>query len=252
MTVIKSRQNQVFKDLKQVGKKGQFKDSFIAEGLRLVETVIASGIQSEALVLEEGFSEAEALFNKIEDVIVLSKDLFAQVSDTSTPQGVLLIAKKPESGDFSSVKDATRVMVLDRVQDPGNVGTLIRLAAGLGFSAVLLIEGSANPYEAKTMRSAMGATFQVPLVIDLSFQSAYNWLKVNGFRICVADMGGQDLALTKFTEKSAIVLGNEGNGISDSFRESADEIVSIPLANDVESLNVAAAGAIIAYQMIKE
>ncbi len=257
MTVIRSRQNAVYKELKQIGKKAAFVDSFAAEGLRLVKTVLDSAVQAEALVISESFSQSHA--GELDDLasgpaadvarIYLSDDLFLTLAGTATPQGILLVGKKPPEADFSVIKGSSHVLVLDRVQDPGNVGTLIRLAAALDFSAVILLQGSADPFEAKTLRSAMGATFLVPLVRNASGAKMIEWLKQEGIMLYAADMNGTALEHLSFPKRAALVLGNEGNGLCPEIREAADEIVSIGLANGVESLNVSIAGAIIAYEM---
>lgn len=257
MTIIRSSQNPVFKELKLLGKKGSYADSFLAEGGRLIDTVLRSGLSARLLVLSESYIQKneEPLTNILDrlgdDVahICLGDDLFKQLSATVSPQGILVVFQRPLSADFSVIGQADSVLVLDRVQDPGNVGTLLRLAAGLGFSAVILLKGCADPYEAKTLRSAMGATFQIPVVIQALWSETVAWLQKHKFRIYAADMNGTDLGECRFAGSTALVLGNEGNGLSREVRNDADEIVSISLLNGVESLNVAVAGAIIAYEI---
>lgn len=256
--VIRSKQNQLIKDLKQIGKKGPYKRAFVAEGLRLVEPVLASGMRVVAAVFGEGFAEKNeevllSLDQRLEGCLpffVLGDDLFVEVADTVTPQGILLLVERRETADFTALGDGARMlMVLDRVQDPGNVGTLVRTAAGLGVDGILAIEGTADPYEAKTVRSAMGASLHIPIVLGLSIAEAYGWLKEHGFTIWAADMDGSDLSDCEFTAPLALVLGNEGRGLSEEARNGVDRVVRIPLSESVESLNVAIAGGIIAYQM---
>lgn len=257
-TVIRSKKNERYKDLKQLGKKGPYQHCFPAEGVRLIDSVFSSGLKVEACIVAEAFiTEQPVLFNRVTEhlddaeLIVLSADLFKDIADTVSPQGILLLVRKPQKADFS-VLDGTipkTVLVLDRVQDPGNVGTLIRMAAGIGIEACFAIEGTADPFESKTIRSAMGATMHLPLVIGLQIEEAYRWLHDRQFTIWAADMDGEVLDACPFEAPLALVLGNEGQGLSDAASQAADRIVSIPLSNDVESLNVAVAGSIIAYQI---
>lgn len=257
MIVIRSRQNAQYKALKLISKKGPYKDHFLVEGLRLCESVIQSKLQPVIALFSESFVSrqedaqqaiAYPLVPGIEHV-VLADDLFKQLTHTDTPQGIGLLVPRPKDVDCSFLGDAKSVIVLDRVQDPGNVGTLIRLAAALDFSAVVLLQGTADPFDSKTLRSAMGATFQIPLVNGCEWADCDAWLRQRSIKRFAADLGGQTLDQVTFEEPFALVLGNEGNGIRAVIREQCDERISIPLSKGVESLNVAIAGAIIAYQM---
>lgn len=260
LLVIRSKQNAVFKALMQTGKKGLYESSFMAEGLRLVTTVLEQGVSAELLLVSERFAEKQAedlselreLCPDAIETVCFADDLFNRLAGTKTPQGVILVARRPEPADFTRLRGSKRLMVLDRVQDPGNVGTLIRLAAALAFDGLILLRGSADPYDEKVLRSTMGTGFKLGLVTDVSWAEASVWLREAGFTIYVADMGGTAASKTSFRKQAALVLGNEGNGVSEDVLADADQVVSIPLAAGVESLNVAIAGAIISYEMQRE
>lgn len=256
--LIRSKQNQEIKDLKQMGKKGPYKRAFITEGLRMLEPVLTSGMELRLAIFSETFANEnerliEDLDQRLDPVLpfrILGDDLFRELADTVNPQGLILVLDRRPAADFSVLaKNARMILVLDRVQDPGNVGTLIRTAAGLGLDGIIAIESTADPYEAKTVRSAMGASLHIPIVTAVTTEEALSFLRERSFTIWAADMTGQDLSTATFQAPLALVLGNEGNGLSEQMRAAVDQVVSIPLADTVESLNVAIAGGIIAYQM---
>ena len=170
-------------------------------------------------------------------------------ADTETPQGVLAVAEIPRRalGDLAAA-DGDVVLLLDAVQDPGNFGTLVRTAEALGAAAVVSLPGTVDAWNPKAVRAAMGSSFRVPLV-DAGWDEAEPWLRAAGFRLLAA--AGEGAPLGERPARAALVLGNEGAGVGDETRRRADALVGIPLRGRAESLNVAAAGAILLHELLR-
>ena len=178
-------------------------------------------------------------------VTVVSDAVFKCMSDEVTPQGSLAVLEIPKSGAISSL---SRCLLLDRVQDPGNVGTIMRLAAACGIKDVLLID-SADPYSPKAVRSSMSGIYRVN-VYKVSEEEALTFTAKNGVTLICADMDGESLFEFEAPEKFCLCVGNEGNGISDNILKNANNIISIPMESGVESLNVSVATGVTLYTLL--
>jgi RNA methyltransferase, TrmH family len=175
--------------------------------------------------------------------------VFAAMSPVRTPSGLIAIAtRRPASAsDVCSVSDALVLVAID-VQDPGNVGALVRTAEAGGMSGMFVTGASANPFSWKAIRGSMGSTLRLPVVGDVPTASVMTCLKSGGIRsIAAVPRGGQDPDAIDWRGKVALIVGGEGAGLPDSVTSNCDALVSIPMAARVESLNVAAAGAILIY-----
>lgn len=175
----------------------------------------------------------------------------AALAATRTPQGVLLAAalRPARLAELEPPEDAVAVL-LDAIQDPGNVGTLVRTAHALGAYAVLALTGTADPFGPKAARAAAGALFHLP-VPATSWEAARDWLRRHGFEVWGADAGGEPWPRGRARPpRVALALGNEGAGLSEAVRSACDRIVSVPIAAGAESLNAAAAGAILLDRLL--
>lgn len=166
----------------------------------------------------------------------------AEFADTVTPQGLLLVVEIPRAG-LADVA-AARLVVLDAVQDPGNVGTLIRAAEALGAAGVALLPGTADPWNPKVVRAAAGSSFRIP-VFDTSIEELAEWCRARSVPLLAAAAGGTPAPRSAAARDAALVLGNEGAGVSDEVLALADAIVGVPQRGRADSLNVALAGAIL-------
>jgi TrmH family RNA methyltransferase len=179
---------------------------------------------------------------------VVDRVLFSEMVETVNSQGVLAIADLPSSVDVSSgVVEGASYIVLDRIQDPGNVGTLLRTAYAAGFDAAIVVKGSADCYSGKVIRAAAGAVFRLPLLYAETAEDVVSALAANHVKIFAADAdGGSDLFDTDIRGSVALVIGNEGGGLSEEFAES--NLLSIPMREDAESLNAAIAAAVLMFE----
>jgi TrmH family RNA methyltransferase len=225
---------------------------FVAEGVRAVEELLRSAVHIRGALVAPQLMDAPrgaALAARLNDQGVaverVAANEFVSAAETESPQGVLAIAEVPARSFASIAKDWSGcVLVLDAVQDPGNVGTIVRTAAALGVVATVALPGTVDLWNAKVVRSGMGAHFR-----HLAFSST--WDELDAFRrvadctLFVADVGGRAADDIDAPRRLLLVVGNEGAGVSPDARSRADGVVSIPISSVVESLNVAVATGIL-------
>lgn len=232
---------------------------FVAEGVRAVEELARSSLVIHGVLTAAQLDETPrggAVLAQLELRGIATERVdhreFASAAETESPQGILAIAEVPERSLAALVDRASlRVLVLDAVQDPGNVGTIVRTAAGLGADATVALPGTVDLWNAKVVRSGMGAHFH-----HLCFSGT--WDDLDAFRrerpleIWAADASGEPVArLThpRPPERVVVVVGNEGGGVAPATRERATKLVAIPMAGPVDSLNVAVAAGILLHEL---
>lgn len=243
------------RDLKR-RKAREKRSQFVAEGVRAVEELLGSGLAVEgALVspLLEETPRGSELLTRLRgggvEILEVSEKDFATAADTESPQGILAIARVPKQNLEAVARQAKfRVLVLDGVQDPGNAGTILRTAAALGAAATLALPGTVDLWNAKVVRSSMGAQFKHP-ALSVSHEELANFLRRESVTLWGAEAGGETLRGVEAPAKLAIAVGNEGAGLSSTVRGLAARVVGLPIASGVESLNVAVATGIILYEL---
>lgn len=229
----------LLKDKKERDKRNEF----LLEGAKLIEEASKCGYDIERVY---ALSEEKLSFLPKEKIELVTENVIAKLSDVKTPQGEIAVVKK--CGKKRDDRNR-RAIVLENLQDPKNVGALIRTAAATDFIEVITIN-CADPYSMKAIRSSMGGIFRVN-IINTTIDELKDTLK--GKKLFVADMNGENIFEKQLPhENIAISVGNEGNGVSDTIKALADEVISIPMCNGVESLNVAVSGSIVMYQFQKE
>ena len=230
---------------------------FLIEGLRNGWEALQSAWPLQYLLVDEKkavqpelqrfLSAAE---QRVKKIFLVSAPIFAGITDTQESQGILLLAQWRQQDTIAFFKQAAGkdVAILSGLQDPGNLGGILRTAWAAGLGGVILTDHTVDLYNPKVVRAAMGALYHLP-VIALANEQVYSELKQRAYQILVADAGGKPVqhCLTEDTQAIAWVLGNEGNGPSDFWRQQRDETVSIPMAAEVESLNVGVAAGILFY-----
>ncbi len=228
---------------------------FIAEGMRLCEMAINSAEIEFGFYTEEFLKtpRAGSLVKKLEKVATMHKipsQDFDKIRDTITPQGIMIIAKQK---NFQPVELLQKnfIIALDGVQDPGNVGTILRTAEAFNC-AVILLDGTVDIYNPKVVRSTMGAIFNLP-TLELSTKAFLNLMRENQFEVTAADLDQTAKSYYKhnFKKKSAVVFGNEGAGVSAKISDATEKIY-IPMTGSAESLNVATAVAIITAEAARQ
>ena len=251
--MITSNSNAQVKRLLQLQKKSKARDEekvFLVEGLRMFSEVPAERVQKVYI--------SESLYNKKKQelhlekfsVEILSDSVFQYVSDTKTPQGILCIVeqKKYDIEELLNIENP-HFMVLDNLQDPGNLGTIVRTAEGAGVDAIFLSKGSVDIYNPKTIRSTMGSIYRMPVVYVENLLELLNAFKQRGIKSYAAHLDGKNsYDKENYQSGTAILIGNEGNGLRDEIADSADVWVQIPMQGKVESLNAAIAASILMFE----
>ena len=224
---------------------------FLVEGEVMIREALACGLILREAVADEGCTGfAVELEEKGHQVSLVPRSLLESICDTKTPQGVCASFEIPAPLSLRDLPN--RVVALDGVQDPGNVGTIWRTADAAGFQALLLGAGGADPLSPKVQRAAMGSGFRVKYACADALSDALAELRERGWRIVVSDLRGEDFyARGELGEKLVLVIGNEARGISDAVREAADVRVRLPMRGGAESLNAAVAAGIMMYELMR-
>ncbi|MBR1914041.1 MAG: RNA methyltransferase [Lachnospiraceae bacterium] len=178
---------------------------------------------------------------------VLKDSEFLKLADTKHPQGILAVVKQRQYR-IEDLLSGDLYIILESLQDPGNLGTIIRTAEAAGASAVIMNKGCTDIYSPKVVRSTMGSIFRLPFVYVERLEETINDMKRAGITVYAAALSGKSLPDIKLAERRAFVIGNEGNGLTEEILQLADERISIPMAGKVESLNAAVSAAILLYR----
>ena len=242
ITSVKNQQIKTWAKLKQ-RKYRKEQGLFIVEGEHLVEEALKSDWELETIVIKENFEPNFDLSNHLVEAV--SDHVFAHLSETKTPQGILAIVKMREEEEYKK----NRLLILDAVQDPGNLGTMIRTADAAGFDAIILGGGTVDLYNDKVIRASQGSIFHIP-IIELSLETAVDQLKESGVSICASTLErAVPVQTIEWPEQVGLIVGNEGSGVNQTLIEKSDLLVHIPIYGKAESLNVSIAAGIMMYQM---
>ena len=231
----------------------------LAEGIRLVEEALEARVPVRGAVYSptlEATPRGRALKTALEAqgiaLAAVSEKTLNELADTEHPQGIAaVIEPRHWKLEDLSLHPRSLVLVLDGVQDPGNVGAMLRTAYALGATGVVALKGTADPTNPKVLRSAMGAIFHFPVVAagDATF---LDWVRDRGLRLLVAEATGAPISETRRAGPVALVMGNEGAGIRPALANAAAGRVAIPMPGGAESLNVAVAAGILLWEMLRE
>lgn len=226
---------------------------FLAEGIRVVEELLDADIPIRLAVMSPALAETDRgqrLADRIRGAAPVREAGVGELNrlaDTETNQGVLVVAETPAASlDTVPGSGLSTILMLDGVQDPGNLGTLVRSAGAFGCHAVVCLPGTVDPWNPKVVRAAAGALFRVP-VVKADSEPALERLHDQGFVVLGADAAGRPVDRVALPERTVLAVGNEGAGLSDAVRSSLDSLVAVPMERSFESLNVAVAAGILLY-----
>jgi TrmH family RNA methyltransferase len=256
---VSSRQNALLKKVRQAFTKHELTDEgeCPVEGIKLIEEAIRSGLKVKAVVFSKsGSTRADRLLPQINshaETIVVSDDIFRSVVDTESPQGVVALVNMPEwSLEELAPNGDELIAVCAGVQDPGNLGTIIRSAEAFGAAGIVLGEGTVSQFNSKVVRSSAGSLFRLPCVKS-KLSSAMMILKARGLRLAgTSSHKGKALAEADFSGGIAIFVGSEGSGLPKDISSQIDEWVKIPHSEKVESLNAGVAASVILYEASRQ
>ncbi|MDP4089147.1 MAG: RNA methyltransferase [Bacillota bacterium] len=254
MELIQSRDNLLIKEIKKLNEK-KYRDAlgkFFIEGYRFVEEAFLAGARVEKILISQRYLERfeETVLSTYNVQRFLIKDnLFESLCGTETPQGVAAVIEK-EKHEISFQKGT--FVLLDRLQDPGNVGTIIRTSHAAGVRGIIYTTGTVDPYNDKCLRSTMGSIFYIPIIEDKNL-NLVNKLRDDGFKLVVSSLDTEeDFFSREYGDKIIIAVGNEGKGISKEVSALADIKVKIPMPGGAESLNASVAASIMIYEVLRQ
>ena len=241
---------------------GKIDELMFVEGLRLCEEALRSGVQIESAIYSDEIARKERaarliteLAQACDHVAEVSESLLATVSYTKTPQGIILIAKRPDSGRavLESSERSALVVVLHHLNNPVNVGAILRSAEAAGASGVIATANTSDPFSPKALRGAMGSAFRLPIWVGPTFAETLSWCAERRIQTVCADLNAKTSYVDlDWTAPRALILGSESTGLTAEEVSMASEAIKIPMHGEVESLNVAAAATIVLYEAARQ
>ena len=257
--MITSTSNARVKELVQLQKKSKVRNEqgvFLVEGVKMYQEIPQE--QLVKVYVSETFADKQKEeINRLKDrrkLEYLSDHVFQYVSDTKTPQGILCVVRQSTYclEDILEAEDA-HLLVLDNLQDPGNLGTILRTAEGAGVTGIIISKDSVDIYNPKVIRSTMGSIYRVPFVYVEDLKEAIAKVKAHGIFTYAAHLDGKNsYDKEDYTKKTAFLIGNEGNGLRKEIADLADTWIRIPMQGQVESLNAAIATSVLMFETARQ
>lgn len=250
--MITSKTNEFVKHVKALHQKkfrDEYKEYFV-EGVKLVNEAISEGKSIEKILICEELLREDFSVSNNDIVEYVVKNVFEYISDTQSPQGILAVIKMDEVDDY--IRENV-IFALDDLQDPGNLGTILRSLDSAGIDTLLLSKGTVDLYNPKVIRSTMGAIFRVKVLENLDLKEKLLKLRNDGYKVVITSLDTSETHYNlDFDEKLVIVIGNEARGVKKEIQDLADIKVKIPMLGRTESLNASVAASIIAYEKVRQ
>lgn len=258
--MITSATNVQIKNLVKLQKNARTRkeqNAFVTEGKKMFEEAKRLGIVKRVYVSESYCKTLEEPEEKyFQDIAyeVVDDKVFKEASDTMTPQGIMAIVEKPSYTLKDMInKKSVRLLLLEDLRDPGNLGTIMRTAEGAGMDGIIMSKETVDLFNPKVVRSTMGSIFRVPFVYEENILEVVEELKKQNFLVVATDLqGDKEYTQEDYTDRACIVIGNEAKGISSAMRQSANCLVRIPMCGELESLNASVAAGIMMYEMLRQ
>ncbi len=255
--IISSLKNDKVKYLRKLynSQKRKREGKYILEGLRLVEEAIKAGAMFKMIFMTPEFEssiQGQVFRKNLSDVDIyyIDSNLVEKLADTVSPQGIIAIVDEPTYNNNNFLKNTDYILVLDRIQDPGNMGALIRTAVAAGVDRVIALKGCVDIYNLKVLRATAGAIFRLPIMSKVESGDLKDIKEKDNFKLISTDISGDNYYhQLNYEFPLMLVIGNEANGVQSDILDISDYKVKIPLIGEIESLNAAVAGGIILYQI---
>lgn len=254
--MITSNSNPQVKNIIQLVKKAKARNEqrlFVVEGVKMFAEAPKEWIRQ--VYVSESFETKKEHKELLAHVSceVVSDSVFKTMSDTQTPQGILALLQQPSYGVEDLLNQPAHLLVLEDIQDPGNLGTMFRTGEGAGISGIIMSRGTVDAFNPKVVRSTMGSIFRVPFFVAEDLKGIIEELKRRGVKHYAAHLlGSCSYDEPDYTGATAFLIGNEGNGLSDDIASLADCRIRIPMAGQVESLNAAIAATLLMYETARQ
>ena len=257
MQVITSKDNDIVKKIRKLKDK-KYRDElgvYVIEGIKVIEEAINENVEIEKIVICEDCTEASIIPQKLMyaiakyNCIYVSKKVFELLTDVVSPQGILAIVRRPEKNEKIDY-NAELILALDGIQDPGNLGTILRTADSVNLNQIIVTKNTADCYNPKVVRSTMGAILRIKIIETESLVNTLKEAKKNKFKIVATSLDTQNNIYDIDYNKKVIVIGNEANGVTKEVQSMADNKVKIPMLGKTESLNASVATGIMLYEYV--
>ena len=259
MQQITSKENGLIKHIIKLKEKKYRKEynEYIIEGAKIVEEAIIEKAKIKQIIISEDAINSELIQKHLKeelqkiDYIQVTPNIFKLISGVEKPQGVLAIIEKDKQREKIDISQEI-ILALDDLQDPGNLGTIIRTADSVGLNQILISKGTVDPHSPKVIRSTMGAIFRVKIIECENLKEILEKLKKNNFKIMVTDLNTNKSIYDIKLQKNVIIIGNEANGVSEEIKNLADTKAIIPMFGKTESLNASVATGVILYEYVRQ
>lgn len=247
--IITSKDNEIIKNIKKLKEKKYRLDSYIVEGIKMVKEAINENQEIALIVIREDF-KIDFDTKKIK-IVTISNKIFNDISDVKTPQGILAVIKKNQNNQIETNQEY--ILALDSLQDPGNMGTIIRTADSANINQIIINKTTVDPYSPKVIRSTMGAIYRTNIIEVEDLKATLKEMKSKGFQIITTDLKAtQSIYDINYNNKTVVVIGNEANGVRQEILQTADKKVIIPMLGKTESLNASIAASIMIYEYVRQ
>lgn len=259
MQVISSKDNEFIKHIKKLKDK-KYRDinkEFIIEGIKLIKEAIEEKAKIKQIVICDNCQNNDIIPKELMyeiakyECIYVTENIFKTISDVNTPQGILAIIEK--NGVEAEIDYSQDIIVaLDDIQDPGNLGTILRTIDSIGLNQILVSKGTADSYNPKVVRSTMGAIFRVKIIECEDLEKTLKEVKKHKFELVITSLQTENSIYDVDYSKKIIVIGNEANGVEKKIQNMADIKIKIPMIGKTESLNASVATGIVLYEYVRQ
>ena len=259
MNIISSKDNELVKNIKKLKDKKyrDLENVYIVEGIKMVKEAILENSSIKQIIICDDCEKSDLISKEMMyeiakyDCIYVTNKIFKYITEVQTPQGVMAIIEK-NNKDKEINYNEDIIVVLDDIQDPGNLGTILRTVDSIGLSQILVSKGTADPYNPKVVRSTMGAIYRVKVIECDNLKEALKEIKKNKFKILVTSLEDSKSVYDVKYYKKVIVIGNEANGVEEDIVKLADEKIKIPMLGKTESLNASVATGVVLYEYVRQ
>ncbi len=258
--IITSKDNETIKSIKKLKEKKYRTNSFIVEGIKMVKESLEQA-EVEKVIVSETFSNSDDFKsfncntfkkNNFDEtkLIIASDKVFEELTDVITPQGIIAVVSKKSNTEIDYNDEF--ILALDGIQDPGNLGTIIRTADSANIKQIIVSKATVDAYSPKVVRSTMGGIFRTKVIEVENLAETLNKFKSNGYKVITTELSAKKSIYDIDYQKSVVVIGNEANGVTEEVSKEATEKVIIPMLGSTESLNAAVATSIIIYENVRQ
>ena len=259
MQSISSKENELIKHIKKLKDKKErdISNEYVIEGIKLIQEAIQENVNIKQIIVCDDCDKTESIPKDLMyeiakyDCIYVTKKIFKYISEVQEPQGILAVIEKNNTDrEIDYTQDI--IVALDDVQDPGNLGTILRTVDSIGLTQILVSKGTADSYNPKVVRSTMGAIFRIKIIECEDLEKILKEIKKHKFKIVVTSLQTENTIYEINYNKKVIVIGNEAKGVEQKIQQIADEKIKIPMLGKTESLNASVATGIVLYEYVRQ